>query len=122
MFKRSDKVAEAVHVLVTELLVKGLKDPRIGFVTITGVKVTDDMHLATVFFTVMGDDDAKKGTEAGLNSARGFIRKEMGKKFRMRFVPEVIFKYDNSLDRGNRIDELLREIKAHEHHDDTEDQ
>ncbi len=122
MFKRSDKVSEAVHVLVTELLVKGLKDPRIGFVTITGVKVTDDMHLATVFFTVMGDDDAKKGTEAGLNSARGFIRKEMGKKFRMRFVPEVVFKYDHSLDKGNRIDELLREIKAHEHHDDTEDQ
>jgi ribosome-binding factor A len=122
MFKRSDKVGEAVHVLVTELLVKGLKDPRIGFVTITGVKVTDDMHLATVFFTVMGDDDAKKGTEAGLNSARGFIRKEMGKKFRMRFVPEVIFKYDHSLDKGNRIDELLREIKANEHHDDTEDQ
>jgi ribosome-binding factor A len=122
MFKRSDKVGEAVHVLVTELLVKGLKDPRIGFVTITGVKVTDDMHLATVFFTVMGDDDAKKGTEAGLNSARTFIRKEMGKKFRMRFVPEVIFKYDHSLEKGNRIDELLREIKANEHHDDTEDQ
>ncbi len=122
MFKRSDKVGEAVHVLVTELLVKGLKDPRIGFVTITGVKVTDDMHLATVFFTVMGDDDAKKGTEAGLNSARGFIRKEMGKKFRMRFVPEVIFKYDHTMDNGNRIDELLREIKANEHHDDTEDQ
>ena len=122
MFKRSEKVGEAVHEIVTELLVKGLKDPRIGFVTITGVKVTDDMHYATVYFTVIGDDDAKKGTEAGLNSARGFMRREMGKKLHMRYVPEIIFKYDTSLDRGNRIDELLREIKANEQHSDTEDQ
>ena len=94
MFKRSEKVAEAIHELVSELLIKGLKDPRIGFVTITGVKVTDDMHLATVYFTVIGTDEEKKATEQGLNSARTFIRKEMGKKFRMRFVPEVVFKYD----------------------------
>jgi ribosome-binding factor A len=122
MFKRSEKVGEAIHEIVTELLIKGLKDPRIGFITITGVKVTDDMHYSTVYFTVFGDDTAKKDTEAGLNSARGFIRREMGKKLRMRCVPEILFKYDTSLDTGNRIDELMREIKANEQRNDTEDQ
>lgn len=121
MFKRSEKVGEAVHQIVTELLVKGLKDPRIGFVTVTGVKVTDDMHYANIYFTVIGDAAVRKETEAGLNSARGFIRREMGKQLHMRYVPEILFKYDTSLDKGNRIDELLREIKAHEQHD-SEDQ
>ncbi|MBT0665783.1 ribosome-binding factor A [Geobacter pelophilus] len=121
MYKRSEKVGEAVHEIVTELIIKGLKDPRIGFVTVTGVKVTDDMHYATVYFTVIGDEAARKGTEAGLNSARGFIRREMGKKLHMRYVPEILFKYDTSLDTGNHIDALLREIKANEQHD-TEDQ
>lgn len=100
--------------MVSALLVKGLKDPRIGFVTITGVKVTDDLHIATVFFTVVGTDEEKKATEQGLNSAKGFIRKELGKSLRMRYVPEVIFKYDASLDYGNRIDSLLRQIHTTE--------
>jgi ribosome-binding factor A len=121
MYKRSEKVGEAVHEIVTDLIIKGLKDPRIGFVTVTGVKVTDDMHYATVYFTVIGDEAARKGTEAGLNSARGFIRREMGKKLHMRYVPEILFKYDTSLDTGNHIDALLREIKANEQHN-TEDQ
>lgn len=122
MFKRSEKVGEAIHKIVTGLLVKGLKDPRIGFITVTGVKVTDDMNYATIYFTVIGDEAARKESAAGLNSARGFIRREMSKQLQMRHVPEIIFKYDTSLDKGNRIDELLREIKANEHHDDTEDQ
>lgn len=121
MFKRSDKVAEAVHELVSELLIKGLKDPRIGFVTITGVKVTDDMHLATVYFTVIGTDEEKKATEQGLNSARTFIRKEMGKKFRMRFVPEVVFKYDASVEYGSRIESILKEIGSPDHNDNDKE-
>lgn len=121
MFKRSEKVAEAVHELISELLVKGLKDPRIGFVTITGVKVTDDMHLATVYFTVIGTDAEKKATEQGLNSARGFIRKEMGKSLRMRYVPDIVFKYDVSVDYGYRIESILKEINSPEQSDDKQD-
>lgn len=117
MFKRSEKVAEAVHELVSQLLVKGLKDPRIGFVTITGVKVTDDMHLATVYFTVIGHDEEKKATEQGLNSARGFIRKEMGKSFHMRHVPDIVFKYDASVEYGSRIESILKEIGSPENDD-----
>ncbi|HEX8961307.1 MAG TPA: ribosome-binding factor A [Geobacteraceae bacterium] len=114
MYKRSEKVAEAIHEMVSELLIKGLKDPRIGFVTITGVKVTDDLHLATIYFTVIGSDAEKKGTEEGLNSARGYIRKELGKNLRMRYVPDIVFRYDESVEYGSRIESLLKEIATKE--------
>jgi len=110
MVKRSDKVAEAIHKIVSELLIKGLKDPRIGFVTITGVKLTTDMRQSTVYFTVIGSDEEKKNTETGLNSARGFIRKEMGQALKMRFTPEIQFKYDTSVDYGLHIESILKEI------------
>ncbi|MHC1697846.1 MAG: ribosome-binding factor A [Geobacteraceae bacterium] len=108
--KRSDKIAEALHELISGLLVKGVKDPRIGFTTITAVKVAEDLHLATIYFTVIGNDAEKKATEQGLNSARGYIRKEMAKTLRMRYVPDIIFRYDESVDYGRRIDSLLNEV------------
>lgn len=117
--KRADKIAETIHELISGLLIKGVKDPRIGFTTITGVKVSDDLHLATVYFSVVGDDTEKKSTEKGLNSARGFIRKELGKNLRMRYVPDIIFRYDVSQDYGRRIDSLLEEIRTMEPGDDT---
>jgi ribosome-binding factor A len=118
MYKRSEKVAEAIHEMVSELLVKGLKDPRIGFVTITGVKLTDDLHLATVYFSVIGSDEEKKATEQGLNSARGYIRKELGKNLRMRYIPDIVFRYDVSVEYGSRIESLLKEINTKEDGDD----
>jgi ribosome-binding factor A len=118
--KRSDKIAEALHELISGLLIKGVKDPRIGFTTVTAVKVTDDLRLATVYFSVIGDESEKKTTEQGLNSARGFIRKEMAKALRMRFVPDVVFKYDESVDYGRRIDSLLNEIIPTNSDDDNE--
>lgn len=108
--KRSDKVAETIHELISSILSRGLNDPRIGFATITAVEVTDDLHLARIFFTVIGDDKAKKDTEAGLNSAKGFIRREIGKSLSMRYTPDLLFKYDHSQDYGSRIDSLLKEI------------
>ena len=114
MYKRAEKVAEAIHELVSELLIKGLKDPRIGFVTITGVRVTDDLHLATVYFSVVGGETERTATLAGLNSARGFIRREMGRALRMKYAPDLVFSYDTSLDYGERIDAILREIHVDE--------
>ncbi len=119
-YKRSEKVAEAVHEFISELLIKGLKDPRIGFVTVTGVKLTDDLHLATVYFSVVGSEDEKKSSEKGLNSAKGFIRKELGRSLRLRYVPDIIFKYDNSLDYGQRIESIIHEINLNKGPDDTE--
>ena len=118
MYKRSEKVAEAIHEMVSELIIKGLKDPRIGFVTITGVKVTDDLRLATIYFTVIGSEDEKSATEKGLNSARGFIRKEMGRNLRMRHTPDLVFKYDESVEYGSRIETLLKEITVKDDGDD----
>lgn len=120
MYKRSEKIAEAVHEFISGLLVKGLKDPRIGFVTITAVEVSDDLRLAKVYFTVIGSDEEKKAAQEGLNSSRSFLRREMGKQMKMRYVPDIIFRYDTSLEYGNRIDGLLKDI-ATEHGPDTEE-
>lgn len=119
--KRAEKVAEAIHEIISALLIKGVKDPRIGFTTITGVKLSDDLHLATVFFSVVGDQTEKKAAEKGLNSAKGYLRKEVGRNLRMRYVPDLIFRYDASLDYGQHIDELLDEIISTEHNDDIQD-
>lgn len=110
MFKRCEKVAEAIHEEISSLLIKGVKDPRVGMVTVTGVKVTDDLHLATVYFSVIGTEADRKGAEAGLNSARGFLRREIGKVLRMRYVPDILFRYDESVEYGSRIESLLKQI------------
>jgi ribosome-binding factor A len=119
IYKRSDKVAESIHELVSGLLIKGLKDPRLGFVTVTGVKVTDDLSIATVYFSVIGSEEEKHDSEKGLNSAKGFIRKEIAASLRMRRVPEILFKYDNSYEYGQRIEGILSEIHAAKGSDDT---
>ena len=117
--KRSDKVGEEIHKIISELLIKGLKDPRIGFVTITGVKLTTDMRQATVYFTVIGSDEEKQHTETGLNSARGFIRKEIGQALKMRFTPDIHFKYDTSVEYGYHIESILKEIGSKDDGDNT---
>jgi ribosome-binding factor A len=119
MVKRSEKVSEQIHKIISELMIKGLKDPRIGFVTITGVKMPTDMRQATIYFTTYGSDEEKQNTLAGLNSARGFIRKEVGQELKMRFVPEIIFKYDTSVEYGQHIEKMLKEIGAQDDGDDT---
>lgn len=118
--KRCDKVAETIHETISTILSRGLNDPRIGFVTIAAVEVTVDLHLAKVFYTVIGDDASKKSTEAGLNSAKGFIRRELGKVLAMRYIPDVMFVYDHSQDYGSKIDSILKEIEHEHDRDDTE--
>jgi ribosome-binding factor A len=118
--KRCDKVAETIHETVSVILSRGLNDPRIGFVTITAVDVTVDLRLAKIFFTVIGDELAKKNSEAGLNSAKGYIRRELGKVLTLRYLPEISFCYDHSQDYGSRIDTILREIDTEHDGDDTE--
>jgi ribosome-binding factor A len=122
MFKRSEKVAEAIHEVISGLLVKGVKDPRVGFVTVTGVKVTDDLHLATVYFSVIGSDADRQGTEAGLNSARGYLRRELSKTLTMRYVPDLLFRYDDSVEYGSRIENILKQIHETEETDAEKDQ
>lgn len=117
-YPRSNRVAELIHKEVSALLLKGLKDPRIGFVTITAVDVTRDLHLARVYFTVMGDEAARKNTEKGLSSSIPYVRRELGRVLRMRHVPDILFQYDSSLEYGSRIESLIRKIQT----DSTDDQ
>ena len=120
MSKRSEKLAETIHETVSAILSRGLNDPRIGFVTIIAVEVIEDLSLARIYFTVIGDEAAKKNTEAGLNSAKGYIRKELGRVLTIRHIPEIIFKYDHSQEYGSRIDSILREIGTEHDGNDSE--
>lgn len=116
-FQRSHRVGEQIQKEISALLLKGLKDPRIGFVTITEVKVTSDLGLARVYFTVMGEEQVRRETARGLTSAAPYLRRELGKRLRLRHVPELIFEFDTALEYGNRIASLLQEIKQKEDHD-----
>lgn len=113
-FKRADRVADLIKVEVADLLLKQVRDPRIGSVTVTGVKVTDDLRTARVFFVEMGKDTCSPEVLKGLGKATGFLRRELGRRLRLRHVPEILFTYDPSFAYGSRIDTLLMEIHREE--------
>jgi len=112
--QRAHRVGELIQKEISALLLRGLNDPRIGFVTITGVDVTPDLHLARVYYTVIGDESARSNCAAGLKSATSFIRQQLGRQLQMRYTPDLLFQYDTSVDYGSRIDSLLRDIKRSE--------
>lgn len=117
-FKRADRVGELILAEMSDILLKAVKDPRLHAVTITAVKVTDDLRNAKIYFVEMGKDDLSRDIEAGLSKARGFVRRELGHRLQLRFVPEIVFVHDKSFGYGNRIDRLLAEIaREEERHD-----
>jgi len=122
-FQRSHRVGEQIQKEISALLVKGLKDPRVGFVTITAVEVSGDLRHARIYFTVLGDEQARCETQSGLTSAIPFLRRELGKRLRLRLVPELTFQFDTSLEYGNRIEALLRDLNSGDDNDqgDPED-
>jgi ribosome-binding factor A len=107
--KRPDRVSEEFREILAEEIPK-LKDPRVGFVTVTGVRVTPDLRRATVYFTVMGDERQRKSTRAGLRSATGHLRQVLGHEVRLKFLPDLEFAEDDTEVRAGRVDELLRQI------------
>jgi ribosome-binding factor A len=113
-FKRADRVADLIKIEIADLLLKQVRDPRIGLVTITGVKVTDDLRTARVFFVELGKDQCSKEIQAGLGKAAGFLRRELGRRLQLRSVPELLFSYDPSFAYGNRIERLISEIHREE--------
>ena len=113
-FKRADRVADLVKMEISNLLLKQVRDPRIGSVTITGVKVTDDLRTARIFFVELGKDQCSEDVRAGLGRAAGFLRRELGRRLRLRCVPELFFAYDPSFAYGNRIERLISEIHREE--------
>jgi ribosome-binding factor A len=111
MSVRSNRVAEQIKKEMTDILQRDLKDPRIGFVTVTEVEVTGDLQQATVYITVLGSNEQKESTLQGLSKATGFIRSEIGKRVRLRKTPEMLFKFDESTEYGNKIATILHEIE-----------
>jgi ribosome-binding factor A len=113
-FKRADRVADLIKMEIADLLLKQVRDPRIGSLTITGAKVSDDLRTAKVFFVEMGKDACSADLQAGLRKATGFLQRELGRRLHLRRVPEIIFVYDPSFAYGSRIETLLKEIHESE--------
>ncbi|GER65667.1 ribosome-binding factor A [Weizmannia acidilactici] len=110
MSLRASRVGEQMKKELSDIIGRKLKDPRVGFVTVTDVEVTGDLQQAKVFITVLGDDEKKKETLAGLEKAKGFIRSEVGNRIRLRKTPELFFEIDESIEYGNRIETLIKKI------------
>ncbi|MCL5289948.1 MAG: 30S ribosome-binding factor RbfA [Bacillota bacterium] len=114
MSHRPERIAEAIKKEAADLLRSEIKDPRVGFVTITGVEVTKDLSFAKIFISVMGSEDQRAETLNVLQKAAGYMRSEIGRRIKVRHAPEIIFKLDTSLDHGTRIMEILHEINRQE--------
>jgi ribosome-binding factor A len=108
---RRDKVAEAIREEASLILHDKLKDPRLGFVTITGVEVAPDLRNAKIFFSVLGNEEDYTKTQEALDSALGYIRKLISERINLKFAPEIIFRQDRSSEYSVRIQELLDEVK-----------
>ena len=107
---RTDRVGEQIREEIAELLTYAVRDPGIGFVTITRVKVTPDLQLARVYYTTMGDDKARRETERGLTRAIPLFRRRLAERLRLRRVPELQFFFDESIERQDRIEQILQDL------------
>lgn len=107
---RVGRVGEQIKKELSQIIQTELKDPRIGFITVTGVEVTGDLSQAKVYLSVLGSDEQKEATLKALGSGSGFIRSELGKRIRFRHIPELIFKFDSSIEYGSRIESILEQI------------
>ncbi|TDF98184.1 30S ribosome-binding factor RbfA [Paenibacillus piri] len=107
---RVGRVGEQIKKELSQIIQSELKDPRIGFITVTGVDVTNDLSQAKIFLSVMGTDEQKEETLKALGRGSGFIRSELGKRIRLRKVPELLFHFDASIDYGTKIERLLDQV------------
>jgi ribosome-binding factor A len=109
MADRMRRVNEALREVVSARLAEGLRDPRIGFVTVTSVDTSPDLRHARVYVSVLGDEEERAATMAGLESAHGVLQLAVSRELRMKHTPTLEFLFDESIDRGMRISELLGE-------------
>ena len=109
--KRPRRIAHLIQKEISEILRKQIKNPQLGFVTITEVKVTDDLQHAKVYFTVYGSEQERITTEKLLKRITSFVRYHIGQRIRLRYTPEITFQYDQTIERAARIDELINKIQ-----------
>jgi ribosome-binding factor A len=121
MSERLARVSEELREILA-LEIQRLKDPRLGFVTVTGVRVTPDLRRARVFYTVLGEERDHKATRAALRSARSHLRAIVGHEIRIKVTPELEFEEDDAAEQGKHIEALIAKIHQGELHDDEEDE
>jgi len=117
---RIRRVDEAVRAVLGDAIAKDLQDPRVGFVTVTRVKTSPDLRHARVFVSVLGDDQARADSLEGLRSAHGYLQSRVAAELRLKHTPSLKFEYDNSVDQGMRITELLSALVPEEDIDDDD--
>ena len=112
-YKRSDRVGDLIREEISTMLVmEEIKDPRIGFVTITRVAVSDDLRSAKVFFSIIGTEKERDGSLEGLQNASGYIRRALAGRLSLKHIPEITFRYDDSLEYSSHINEILKGLKT----------
>ncbi|TAN42180.1 MAG: 30S ribosome-binding factor RbfA [Nitrospirae bacterium] len=109
-YKRSQRVGDLIREEIAEIIMNKLKDPRIGFVTVTGVDLSPDMKSARIFVSILKEEEQGHSLEA-LNSSRAFMRSILGKRLRMKYIPHLDFKLDESINYGFKIDKILKDIR-----------
>ncbi len=110
-YKRSQRLSILLREEIADIIMRRVKDPRLGFVTVTDVELSQDLKIARVFVSVLKEEEKDLTLEI-LNSAKGLIRSEVSKRVRVKFIPTIEFRADSSVERGDKIDKLLREIKS----------
>ena len=112
MGNRPERVGEAIRDELSTLLARDVHDPGVGFITLTTVKVSPDLQLARVYYTIMGDDRAREETKRALGRATPFLRRQIGSRIRLRRVPELQFQFDESVEAQDRLERILLELEA----------
>lgn len=117
-FSRSDRVGGRIKQEIAALLQKQISDPRLSGAVITGVKVSSDLRLAKIYFSISGGEKGRQEAQSGFERARGFIKRELAQRLGLRYMPDLKFYYDESIDYGDRIEQLLRSVKQNDadHH------
>lgn len=110
---RAERVAEQMKKDIAEIIKEDIKDPRVGFVSVTRVEVSSDLRHARVYVSIFGDEQAQKECLEALGGASGFIRKEIGRRIKLKCTPEIVFRIDHSIEHGARIHELLTKVSEH---------
>ena len=110
MTLKAEKIAGIIQKEISEIIQFSLKDPKIGFITITDVTVTNDLSIAKIYVSFLGQNPREEAGMKALDRSRGYLRSELAKRMTIRKVPELIFKLDDSLERGNKIERIISEI------------
>ena len=112
-YNRTRRIAEEIRKVVSTMLISGIKDPRItSMISVTDVDVTNDLRYAFVYVSLLGGNEEE--SLAGLKSAAGYIRREVGRKVKLRYIPEIVFKVDDSIERGMYMDSLIKKVQEHD--------